>query len=67
MANEPDIAFGLHLNLGTMAAVSDVLPQAEAALPAAGFEHALRAVHRLGYRGCSYGWWRRNAEYKEAG
>ncbi|QFQ99343.1 hypothetical protein F9278_27925 [Streptomyces phaeolivaceus] len=39
MANEPDVAFGLHPTLGTVAAVSDGLPQAEAALHAAGFDH----------------------------
>jgi hypothetical protein len=39
MANEPDIAFGLHPTFGTVAAVSDGLPQAEAALHAAGFDH----------------------------
>ncbi|MFF4520535.1 hypothetical protein [Streptomyces bluensis] len=39
MANEPDIAFGLHPKLGPVAAVSDGLPQAEAALHAAGFDH----------------------------
>ncbi|WP_149827103.1 hypothetical protein [Streptomyces tailanensis] len=39
MANEPDIAFGLHPKLGIVAAVSDGLPQAEAALHAAGFDH----------------------------
>ncbi|MFC5258646.1 hypothetical protein [Streptomyces cinereospinus] len=39
MANEPDVAFGLHPKLGPVAAVSDGLSQAEAALRAVGFDH----------------------------
>ncbi|MFI1953168.1 hypothetical protein ACH437_15175 [Streptomyces xinghaiensis] len=39
MANEPDVAFGLHPKLGPVAAVADGLPQAEAALHAVGFDH----------------------------
>lgn len=35
----PDVAFGVHPTLGIVAAVSDGLPQAEAALRAAGFNH----------------------------
>lgn len=39
MANEPDVAFGLHPKLGPVAAVADGLSQAEAALRAVGFDH----------------------------
>ncbi|MFD1660210.1 hypothetical protein ACFSL4_18900 [Streptomyces caeni] len=39
MAKEPDVAFGLHPTFGTVAAVSEGLSQAEAALRAAGFDH----------------------------